>query len=456
MTKRKLEKIRKQYEKLDYSRWHILGYDELLKINGGSSASSDDDDSNEEADGFSAEDESSKTNDAETASESGGHEIENTVEAVANAEVGDTLTRDDGTQVTITQEDIDWAQEHCDSGKNKDDEDESPENKSGEEVPEAMPPEEEESSSGSNSADEKDAGDSSRNAETEEEASTSQSQKQSDEEKESSASTENKTLDDDKTDSKETASSSKAENSVAENENKQSPASSGKENSSAPTETTRSAESAPPSASHHNEKSEHGFWDSVMGKVSDAFSAAKDWVCSSIGLGETSVVNKTSGSIIVKPEKSDKPYSILKTGDTYKGKIDGIIFPDGTVKKTSGKSNYVATVDGKNNYKVSGGNLLDTLGNILKCERNSLRIELEREGVDADGIGLRWEDMYGTYQYGSNQGTFLESWLNTEKKVDVNNDGFTDLDFTPIPRNSDGGIPSKDETLGRWNELSGM
>ncbi len=271
MTKRQLEKIRKQYEELDFSRWHILGYDELLKINGGSSASSDDDDE-EESESL-TEDESGKTNDneasAETASESGGHEIENTVEAVSNAEVGDTLTRDDGTQVTITQEDIDWAQEHCDSGKNKDDEDESPENKSGEEVPEAMPPEEEESSSGSNSADEKDAGDSSRNAETEEEASTSQSQKQSDEEKESSASSENKTLDDDKTDSKETASSSKSENSAAENETKQSSASSSKESSSAPADTTRSAESALPSASsasrtsESEEKSSHGFWDSL-------------------------------------------------------------------------------------------------------------------------------------------------------------------------------------------------
>ena len=39
----------------------------------------------------------------------GGAQIENSVEAQANARVGDTLTRNDGTTVTITQGDIDWA-----------------------------------------------------------------------------------------------------------------------------------------------------------------------------------------------------------------------------------------------------------------------------------------------------------------------------------------------------------
>ena len=127
-----MKKAKFNFEDIDLSRWHILSYDELLKVNGGSG--NDSDDSDDEA----VESESEETSDegVETAtestpseegtsestssgtnsdSESGGHEIENTVEAVANAEVGDTLTRDDGTQVTITQGDIDWAQEHCDS-----------------------------------------------------------------------------------------------------------------------------------------------------------------------------------------------------------------------------------------------------------------------------------------------------------------------------------------------------
>ena len=41
----------------------------------------------------------------------GGKQIANTNEAVANAEVGDTLTRSDNTTVVITQADIDWAKD---------------------------------------------------------------------------------------------------------------------------------------------------------------------------------------------------------------------------------------------------------------------------------------------------------------------------------------------------------
>ena len=42
----------------------------------------------------------------------GGERVENSNEAVANAQVGDTVERKDGTVVTITQGDIDWAKEH--------------------------------------------------------------------------------------------------------------------------------------------------------------------------------------------------------------------------------------------------------------------------------------------------------------------------------------------------------
>ncbi len=63
-------------------------------------------------------------------------------------------------------------------------------------------------------------------------------------------------------------------------------------------ETTRSAESAPQSfsnasgasrpnsASEPEEKSSHGFWSSLVDKVSDVVSAAKDWVCDAFGIGE--------------------------------------------------------------------------------------------------------------------------------------------------------------------------
>ena len=140
-----MKKAKFNFEEPDLSRWHILTYDELLKVNGGNGSDSDDsDDETVESDSEETSDEGAETATESTTgeegvgepsadptsestssgtnsdSESGGHEIENTVEAVANAEVGDTLTRDDGTQVTITQGDIDWAQEHCDSyGKNE-------------------------------------------------------------------------------------------------------------------------------------------------------------------------------------------------------------------------------------------------------------------------------------------------------------------------------------------------
>ena len=135
-----MKKAKFNFEEPDLSRWHILTYDELLKVNGGNGSDSDDsDDETVESDSEETSDEGAETATESTTgeegvgepsadptsestssgtnsdSESGGHEIENTVEAVANAEVGDTLTRDDGTQVTITQGDIDWAQEHCDS-----------------------------------------------------------------------------------------------------------------------------------------------------------------------------------------------------------------------------------------------------------------------------------------------------------------------------------------------------
>ena len=153
MRKKQIEKVREEFERLDLSRWHILTYDELLKVNGGSgSDSNDSDDETVESESEETPDEGAETATESTTgeegvgepradptsestssgtnsdSESGGHEIENTVEAVANAEVGDTLTRDDGTQVTISQGDIDWAQEHCDSyGKNGEEEkEESP------------------------------------------------------------------------------------------------------------------------------------------------------------------------------------------------------------------------------------------------------------------------------------------------------------------------------------------
>lgn len=141
-------------EEVDLSRFHILSYEELLKVNGGSSEDSDDidddsddsddsgsdscggDDSSDDdsdsgsygGDSYSDDDDDSENGSygggsydddddggATSESGSGGHEVENSNAGVAGAEVGDTITRDDGTEVTLTQWDIDWAQDYCDS-----------------------------------------------------------------------------------------------------------------------------------------------------------------------------------------------------------------------------------------------------------------------------------------------------------------------------------------------------
>ncbi len=133
MTKRKLEKIRKQYEELDYSRWHILGYDELLKINGGSSASSDDDESDEE-ESFTEEDSGKTTEDENAAStvenpaddmdagsgKASENEDEEDFHVTSHAEAagmqaGDTITRSDGSEYTLNEGDVKYEQEYCNS-----------------------------------------------------------------------------------------------------------------------------------------------------------------------------------------------------------------------------------------------------------------------------------------------------------------------------------------------------
>ena len=46
----------------------------------------------------------------------GGKQVENSNEGVANAQPGDTIIRDDHTEITLNQGDIDWAQAHTGSG----------------------------------------------------------------------------------------------------------------------------------------------------------------------------------------------------------------------------------------------------------------------------------------------------------------------------------------------------
>ncbi|MBR5646472.1 MAG: hypothetical protein IKX23_07545 [Treponema sp.] len=60
----------------------------------------------------------------------GGAEVENSNEGVAGAQVGDTVTRDDGSTHTITQGDIDWAREQT-GGNNTDKNNNSSQNPQG-------------------------------------------------------------------------------------------------------------------------------------------------------------------------------------------------------------------------------------------------------------------------------------------------------------------------------------
>lgn len=112
-----MKREERRFESMDLSRFRVLSYSELLKVNG-ESAESQNDDSRD--DGIAGEntcggDFFDDDGVDEAGAGTGGHEIENTNEAVAGAEAGDTLTRDDGTEVTITQGDIDWAQDYCDT-----------------------------------------------------------------------------------------------------------------------------------------------------------------------------------------------------------------------------------------------------------------------------------------------------------------------------------------------------
>ena len=170
--------------------------------------------------------------------------------------------------------------------------------------------------------------------------------------------------------------------------------------------------------------------------------------------GLASVKNDSYDTILIKPENSEKfPFTLLQKGETYEGEIDGIIFADGTVKKTYGKADYIVKTDKKGNYKVSGGRIMDFLGNIIKTEKNSLKVELGLQGIDTEKLEMRWEDMYGTYNYGIDNQSFLGSWLGTEKSLDTNNDKIKDKSFIPIPKSQDGKIPTKQETLSRWNSF---
>ena|GEM_PF-4426453 len=305
MRKKQIEKVREEFESMDLSRYHILTYDELLKVNGGSGNDSDDSDDetvgseSEESSDEGAETETESTTGEEgvgepsadptsestssgtnSESESGGHEIENTVEAVANAEVGDTLTRDDGTQVTISEEDITWAQEHCDSyGKN------------GEEEKEESPAKE------SDLPSTEDAGNS--------DSGTTSSENENN-----------------------NANTTSATNNTTEDKTEQGTANSAKESEhTAGTGTvqsesnkTSSNESSQPISSGHSEKSGHSFFDGIVGWFDEKINTAKDWLSDFFGIGEAS---KVTGNAVISSENPKETKSAWeKISETIKSNKD--------------------------------------------------------------------------------------------------------------------------------------
>ena len=169
--------------------------------------------------------------------------------------------------------------------------------------------------------------------------------------------------------------------------------------------------------------------------------------------GLASVSNDTGDLILVKPESKYEPFVFLQQNDKYEGNIDGIIFADGTVFKTFGRSDYVATKNKNGEYVVKYGEILDFSGNCLKALQNSFTAELELKGVDIDSIGLRIEDMYKTYHYGIDSDDFLYSWIGLPQHLDIDNNNEKDLLSIPILLSPDKSLPLTKETLKRWNRI---
>lgn len=135
-----MKKAKVYFENLDLSRYYILSFDEMLRVNGGRSEDSDDGDESDDDDSDDSDDDSDDSDDSDCGSgccgsdddsgsesdisagsdsesgtgENGGREVENTHEAVASAREGDRITRSDGSEHTITSGDIEYERNWCD------------------------------------------------------------------------------------------------------------------------------------------------------------------------------------------------------------------------------------------------------------------------------------------------------------------------------------------------------
>ena len=393
-----MKKQKRTFKEPDLSRWHILSYDELLKVNGGSGSDSGDDDSTDTATESTAE--TSEDSDSDTYTVQSGDTLSEITE-VYNDEHGTNYSYQEVADANgIENADVIHPGDEIDfSGLGEGKE----EGQTGEEAKDGTVPSDDFDSETSDSGCECDV--------------------------ESNGYTENgKTAADGEAKEADTAAKASQNELPSEENNKNS---------------LKTSVAHEPKSTH-NEKSGHSIWSTIA----DKFYEAKNWLADQFS-GKLS--NKSGDTIVVRPENpKEYPYTLLKNGDTYKGNVDGIIFPDGTVEKTNGKSNYTATTDEKGNYVVIGGEYEDAIFNFVKSVNNCAKAGLESLGINADSL-LRDEDMYTTYHYDGNAETFLNGWLSSERNFDIDNDGIIDTTFVPIPLNDAGGVPSKENTLSRWN-----
>ena len=193
-------------------------------------------------------------------SKTGGREVANTNEAVAHAKPGDTVTRSDGTKVTISQGDINYAKSH--SSESRSETNTSKNTKSSE-------------SSSSNSANLKTSQSSNRDNNSKHNNSSekpSETGSQSEVSKIGSA----KEISESKNNTKEGTSD------IGQTKN---PAAESKQNKNAVTKT---------------EKSGHNFW----GRISEAVSSAKNSFCDFFGIGKDSKSSESADSNTVPVNES--------------------------------------------------------------------------------------------------------------------------------------------------------
>lgn len=292
MTKKQLAKVRTEFENIDMSRYISPLFDELLKINGGGLFSGSSGKGSSSSKGSSTASKSgassiskgtgksgSNSNDG-VMSKTGGREVANTNEAVAHAKPGDTVTRSDGTKVTISQGDINYAKSHSSESRS-------------------------ETNTGKNTEPSKSSSANSANLKTSNSNNNSKNNNSSEKHSETVLKTEATKIDSAKKTSESKNNTKEVASDIGETKN---PAAESKQNKNAATKT---------------EKSGHGF----LGRISEAVSGVKNTFCDFFGIGKDSKSSESADSNNVPVNESAKQKiteSIQKNGNKkYNEKNNG-------------------------------------------------------------------------------------------------------------------------------------